>query len=113
MTDELLQPTPSPAPQNAPKDTDTSAIRGIDAKRFEFLNTIVIALVVVLFVGFAGMFVACTAMLVDAWRSKDATYQKLEDSIETQNAKIDAIIEMYKMQQEKIFPTVATSSNSR
>ncbi len=49
-------------------------------------------LVVALFIGFAGVFVAATAMLVDAFRGKQATYQNLVDKISDQSYKNDALM---------------------
>jgi len=48
-------------------------------------NNLLVALVFVLFIGFGACFVAATAMLVDAWNNKAASYQNLSNQIQTQN----------------------------
>ena len=55
------------------------------------MNWIVVALVLVLFIGFAGMFSATGAVLWDAWHSKAASYESLRDEVQAQNAKIDTL----------------------
>jgi len=57
--------------------------------RLDFLQKLMYALVVVLFIGFAGMFVATAAMLLDAWNNKTANYVELRGEIKEQNYKID------------------------
>ncbi len=53
-------------------------------------------LVLVLFVGFAGVFIAATAMLIDAFRGKQATYQSLIDKVNEQEISNVLILEELK-----------------
>ena len=65
-------------------------------KRVTFLNNLVIAILVVLFIGFAGMFVAVGQMMVDSLLDKrDSTYD-LQQKIDTQNSKIDFLTDELK-----------------
>ncbi len=59
--------------------------------RVEQINTLMIGVVIVLLVGFAGTFVAAATMLVDSFNNKQATYQDLRDKVQEQNAKIDEL----------------------
>ena len=61
------------------------------SEKFSDMNFLLIALIVVLFVGFAGCFIAATAMLVDSFNSKAASYQELEKQVQNQNVKIDTL----------------------
>jgi hypothetical protein len=63
-----------------------------ESLKMRMLYEIVVGIVVVLFLGFAGMFVATTAMLVDSWKSDKATQEDLRDKILEQNFKIDRLI---------------------
>jgi peptidoglycan hydrolase CwlO-like protein len=49
------------------------------------------ALVIVLFLGFAGMFVAVGQMMIDSLRDKQASYQDLRDQVKDQSNKIDTL----------------------
>lgn len=55
-------------------------------------ESLINVLVIVLFVGFAGVFVAANAMLVDAFNSKQATCQDLVNKVSEQNIKNDLIL---------------------
>jgi len=85
---ETLTSTPSPTP---------TPVSGISLK-VEFLNNVVIALGVVLFLGFAGMFVATTTIMFESWQNRAESYSNLQDEVQTQNAKIDSLITEIKRQ---------------
>lgn len=55
------------------------------------LYFVMYGLVIVLFIGFAAMFVAVGQMLYASWTEKQATYQSLRDEVKSQNAKIDTL----------------------
>lgn len=56
------------------------------------LNDFMALVVVVLFVGFAGVFVAATSMLVDSFNNKQATYEQLREQVQSNNDKLDLLI---------------------
>jgi phosphate starvation-inducible membrane PsiE len=66
------------------------------SKRVDDLNLLMVAVVIVLFIGFATMFVAATAMLLDGFRSKQASYEQLQSQVQSQNDKIDQLIKAKK-----------------
>jgi cell division protein FtsL len=55
------------------------------------LNRLMYALVVVLFVGFAGMFVATGSMMLDSLTNDRQSMTDLRDTVRDQNDKIDAL----------------------
>lgn len=57
----------------------------------KFIQDITIGIVFVLFIGFAGMFVATAVMFIDAYNAKAASYENLQDEVQSQNAKIDQL----------------------
>lgn len=57
----------------------------------KYIHEIVVGLVIVLFIGFTGMFVAVAAMFITSW-NEDKTVQKdLRDKVIEQNTKIDQL----------------------
>jgi|GEM_PF-6965495 hypothetical protein len=64
--------------------------------RLREMNFLLMALVVVLFVGFSGCFIAATAMLVDSFNSKSASYQELTAQVITSEQKTDQITQYIK-----------------
>jgi len=68
------------------------------------VGDIVIAVIVVLFIGFATMFAAFATLLWQAWTEKAATYQSLVDKVNAQNEKIDLLNQQ--LTNEKIQPTI-------
>ncbi len=64
-----------------------------DVERVHFL---MVGIVVVLFLGFIGVFIAATAMLIDSFRGKQASYQSLVDKVIGQNAKYDQLLDEIK-----------------
>lgn len=70
-------------------------VKGL-AERQTRLEQVMAAIIVVLFIGFAAVFVAATSMLVDNWRSKQTSYQQLELLVQAQNDKIDQLIQSKK-----------------
>ncbi len=50
-----------------------------------------VAVVLVLFIGFGTMFVAAASMLVDSYRDKKSTTLELGNQVKVQNDKIDAL----------------------
>ncbi len=57
----------------------------------KFLSNLMYALVFVLFIGFATMFVTVGQIVVDSWDNKASTYLELRDTVKDQNIKIDAL----------------------
>jgi hypothetical protein len=55
------------------------------------LNLLMIGIVVVLFVGFAGMFVATSALLIESFNSKTVAYEELVKNVNQQNTQLDLI----------------------
>lgn len=56
--------------------------------KVDHLYYLMIGIVVVLFIGFAGCFIAATAMLVDSFRDKQASYQQLEIEVQQLNDRL-------------------------
>jgi hypothetical protein len=56
-----------------------------------YMKGLLIAMVVVLFVGFAGLFVATGAMMVDALNNKSTSYSELRDAIFDQKLDIELL----------------------
>ena len=78
-------------------DTDVNvhikaAIKPIN-DRLDQMNLVLLGLVLALFIGFAATFIAAAAMLVDAYRGKQASFENLQDEVQAQNAKIDLLME--------------------
>lgn len=86
---DLSLPTGSKNEQ-APSAGQTS---GSDVDHIKWLMN---AIVIVLFVGFAQMFVATANLLWQAWTEKATTYQNLIDKVNMQNEKIDQLIRCQK-----------------
>lgn len=70
----------------APVSNDIS---GRNADEINFLKTLTYGLLYILFIGFAGCFIAVTAMLVDSFNNKASTYQQLFNKVAEQNVKLD------------------------
>lgn len=105
MPPETLSTETRPdTPGTTPSSTETAGTPGPEGGRnvrkewqptsgdvftAKFVRDIVIGLVIVLFIGFAGMFVATGSMMVDALNNKSATYLQLRDEVMKQNALIE------------------------
>ncbi len=57
----------------------------------DWLRSITTAVVAVLFIGFAGVFVATGAFMIDAFKNKHDSYSDLENEIRVQNDKIEVL----------------------
>lgn len=53
------------------------------------LTDMMFLVVIVLFIGFAGCFIAATALLVDSFREKAASYQQLELQVQQLDDKLN------------------------
>lgn len=76
-------------------------------KKVEDLNTIMIALVIVLFIGFAAMFGTIATLIISHFDNSQSTYQELRDQVQAQNAKVDELTQAIQNQQKS-----ATSSTT-
>ena len=76
-------------------------ISGVPEK-LDNLSNLMNAIVVVLLIGFAGMFVATIAIFVDAFRSKQTTYQSLVDKISAQQNTIDQMNQKMSVQVNQV-----------
>lgn len=56
------------------------------------LKILFYGIIIVLFIGFAGVFIATASMLVDSFKNKQATYQDLANKVNEQNNKNDDIL---------------------
>lgn len=63
---------------------------GMDTQ-MDFLKFLVYAILVVLFIGFAGMFVATSAMLWGAWKDKEGSFNILQETISQQNIQLQIL----------------------
>jgi hypothetical protein len=63
-------------------------VKGL-AQRQNRLEQLMAAIVVVLLIGFAAVFVAATSMLVDSWNGKQASYQQMEIQLQQINDKLN------------------------
>jgi len=70
---------------NKPKDLETQG--QVLEKKVKELNTLMVAVIIVLFIGFASMFVAVLSLVINADGSKQASYQQLITEI--QRIKLD------------------------
>ncbi len=96
VSDTVANPTAGTTTPN-PETTDLEGI----PKKVKFLHDIVLALVFVLFIGFAGMFVATATMLIDAWRARGDSYNQLENQVLQQNLRIEALLnEIHQLNQQ-------------
>lgn len=102
-------PSPVPISPAASQINETKGLGGIPVA-VKFLHEIVIALVVVLFVGFAGMFVAVATMFVTAWNEDRSAQQDLRDKIIEQNTKIDLLYLQHANGQKNISITLPQST---
>lgn len=57
-------------------------------KHLDFLTGITYAIMTVLFIGFAGVFVAAASMLVDSFKSKTTSYENLINRIDNLSREI-------------------------
>jgi len=93
MEKDITQPinlgTTSGENTNIPPQTSPV---GNPIHRLNLLTSITYGILIVLFIGFAGMFVATVAMLVDSFNNKTATYKILIDEVSKQNIKIDSLL---------------------
>ena len=78
-------------PDDSTNIAESSPISGEPIK-IKMLYEIVVGIVVVLFLGFAAMFVATATMLIDEWRSDKSAQNDLENKILEQNIKIDMLL---------------------
>lgn len=67
----------------------------------DFLKWLMIGLVVVLFIGFAGMFVATASMMVDALKDNRGSTNDLSDQLKLQDEKIDELTRTVKEVKDK------------
>jgi hypothetical protein len=70
---------------------ETNFNEQISPKEFDFWKSVTIALLIVLCVGFAAVFLQAASMLWTSWTSNQATYEDLKDQVLLQNTKIDAL----------------------
>ncbi len=81
------------APVGGKKPSEQKEKQPTGGQTFEIklLKDVVYVLLLVMFIGFAGMFVATSAMLWSAWKDKQGSYESLKDKILEQNYKIDEL----------------------
>lgn len=65
---------------------DVQAVVDGATKRIDLLLT---GVVVVMFIGFLTLLATVISPIIDATRQKAASYENLQDEVQTQNAKID------------------------
>ena len=91
MSNEEKSPIPAPVggaelPKKAqPQESLPFQVR--------MLNKLVIGLLFVLFIGFAGMFVATAGLVINSLKDKQATYLNLIDKVNDTNTKIDFLLQ--------------------
>lgn len=76
----------------AKKDELTQQEPNETGKRLDYLYLLMGGVVIVLFIGFASMYIAFVALLESSNGQKQATYQSLRDQVEEQNNKLDDLI---------------------
>jgi hypothetical protein len=59
-------------------------------------DTMMMFVIVVLFIGFIGVVVALGGIIVDSFRSREASYQDLVNKINEENSKIDFLLNQLK-----------------
>jgi peptidoglycan hydrolase CwlO-like protein len=67
--------------------------RGSVEQQLDWLQKIMFALIVVLFLGFAAMFAAVGQMMYDSLKGKQASYTELQRTVEAQDDKIEVLTE--------------------
>jgi uncharacterized membrane protein YqjE len=60
------------------------------------LNLLMAGVVIVLFIGFATMFVTVAALLISAFSDKQTSYDQLRDQVTTQNVQIQELTNQLK-----------------
>jgi hypothetical protein len=64
---------------------------GVLETRIKQIDKTMAIVVIVLLIGFASMFVAVLSLVINADGEKHASYQQLEEQVQVQNYKIDAL----------------------
>jgi hypothetical protein len=106
----IFSPTKTSIPNQDPVSNNVAIDQsgGIE-KRIDFLNLIMIGVIVALFIGFAGAFVAVGTLVYTACIDRITTYQQLMDQVQAQNDKIDILMQERSSQNNPITPTSTTS----
>lgn len=86
---------PEEQPPEISNSQEKGNVKGLENRQTR-LEQIMIAFIVVLFIGFAGMFVATATLLIDSYNNKSASYDNLQDTVQTQNTKVDQLIQSQK-----------------
>ena len=68
----------------------------------DYFQWLIGAVVFVLFVGFAAVFIAATAMLIESYKFKGSAYEDLKDKVIEQSAKIDTLTN--EINRQKLIP---------
>jgi hypothetical protein len=78
-----------------PKEKDATGDKpnplGGMGDQLDLVKFITYAILIVLFIGFAGMFVATGAMLWGAWKDKEGAFNILQDKINSSNKAINML----------------------
>lgn len=77
----------------------------------KYLNNLMTLMVIVLFIGFGGMFVATGAMMIEALQNKSASYNEMTVKILEQNNKIDQLSSDLKESKESSLSTKSASGH--
>jgi hypothetical protein len=71
-------------------------------KKVEDLNTLMVAVVIVLFIGFAAAFIAVGGMVMSSMSEKQASYEEFRGQLQSQNDKIDALTKVIQNEQKTV-----------
>src|SRR5262245_42836527 len=65
------------------------------------INWVLTVLVIALFIGFAGTFVATAGILIDSWNNKASSYRELENEVKGLRSDFHAIFDGAQMEEEE------------
>jgi hypothetical protein len=88
-------------PEEGKKESTSAGRLPLLEKALDNLNFLFIGITAVLFVGFLALLFSVFAIVIDVWRSKEATYQILIDRVNEQNVKIDYLSKTLKVYGKK------------
>ena len=95
-TSTISTPPPPRGGSNTPNEG--SSVGGMESRQAK-LENIVYVVVIVLLVGFATMFVAVAAIYINAFNSKQSSYEQLMIEVSQQNQKIDSFSHQLELSQ--------------
>jgi hypothetical protein len=88
MPDGNITPAP-PAPPSAERLAGEPITQPGQSQLNKLFQDIILGVIIVMFIGFAGAFIAVGGMIVNYESQRQATFEEMKDQVTAQNAKID------------------------